>query len=339
METNTQYYQKEDHPAPYTGNFLITFGISLFGHLLFFAVLIFASEYTPRQQDFPSYIRVKMVQPEMPAPTAEKEKEQVRADEPAKESEPGPSAPEPAPDISLAAADTQVPEDPRGEDKDKDGFTVNQGDCNDNDPSIHPGAPEKCGDGIDQDCSGLDMPCEHKAKKVEKPVEPAHKSRKKGVGKTDEAKKKLKKGVVKKPEKTYQDAIAAIRQMQSEQKTQNGSHTGTGESGTPGGTSLAAQRDMVNTYSVEVAHEIQKQWAFPEGLVGRDENIWVGIVFKVMPDGSISDIRFGHRSGNRYMDESALKAVHKAEPVSAHPNGISRRYVEVMLKFTPEGLQ
>jgi len=44
-------------------------------------------------------------------------------------------------------------------DHDKDGFTKEQGDCNDSDSSINPDATEICGDGIDQDCNGSDLSC------------------------------------------------------------------------------------------------------------------------------------------------------------------------------------
>jgi hypothetical protein len=45
-------------------------------------------------------------------------------------------------------------------DLDGDGFTVSEGDCNNNDVTIYPGAQEICGDGKDNDCDGsIDNGC------------------------------------------------------------------------------------------------------------------------------------------------------------------------------------
>jgi hypothetical protein len=39
-------------------------------------------------------------------------------------------------------------------DDDGDGYTEDQGDCDDDDATVHPNASEVCGDGVDRDCSG-----------------------------------------------------------------------------------------------------------------------------------------------------------------------------------------
>jgi hypothetical protein len=44
-------------------------------------------------------------------------------------------------------------------DLDGDGYAESDGDCNDTNSSINPGATDICGDGIDQDCSGSDLTC------------------------------------------------------------------------------------------------------------------------------------------------------------------------------------
>lgn len=44
-------------------------------------------------------------------------------------------------------------------DDDGDGTSEYQGDCNDADAAVHPGAIDVCGDGIDQDCNGVDTGC------------------------------------------------------------------------------------------------------------------------------------------------------------------------------------
>ena len=66
--------------------------------------------------------------------------------------------------LFTAAAEVPI-EDPQSSlvcpgdtDEDGDGYSANQGDCDDDDASIHPGATDSCGDGIDQDCSGEDCP-------------------------------------------------------------------------------------------------------------------------------------------------------------------------------------
>ena len=44
--------------------------------------------------------------------------------------------------------------EPTGTDEDGDGFTVEDGDCDDTSPWINPARDEETGDGVDNDCDG-----------------------------------------------------------------------------------------------------------------------------------------------------------------------------------------
>ena len=97
--------------------------------------------------------------------------------------------------------------------------------------------------------------------------------------------------------------------------------------------------ELIDLYRLEVAFQIQKQWAFNEALAGGDQSLVAAIVFKVMPDGEIRDIFFTDRSGNTYLDESAYKAIVKSNPVDGHPKGLNQPYVELGIRFTPQGIR
>ena len=97
--------------------------------------------------------------------------------------------------------------------------------------------------------------------------------------------------------------------------------------------------ELIDLYRLEIAFQIQKQWAFNEALAGADKSLVAAIVFKVMPDGEIRDIFFTDRSGNTYLDESAYKAILKSNPVDRHPNGLNQPFVEMGIRFTPQGIR
>jgi colicin import membrane protein len=97
--------------------------------------------------------------------------------------------------------------------------------------------------------------------------------------------------------------------------------------------------EVIDLYRLEIAYAVQKNWAFAEQLRSGGKQLVASIVFKVMKDGEVTDLFFTDRSGNRYLDDSAYKAIVKSSPVKPHPKGLARPYIEMGLRFTPEGVR
>ena len=97
-------------------------------------------------------------------------------------------------------------------------------------------------------------------------------------------------------------------------------------------------RDAINMYRLDIAYQIEKKWAFSDQVAGEHEELEALVVIRVVPDGRVNKIWFEKKSGNNYMDESAMRAILKISPFPPHPKIISQAFVDVALKFTPYGL-
>ena len=158
--------------------------------------------------------------------------------------------------------------------------------------------------------------------------------------------------VKKKVEKSETDSVSQaldrlkkkVEQTESS-RTQAGSTgqatagAGTGGSGGTAGSGGLRRLEIVDIYKIEVAYQVERNWAFSQQLAGEGQTLQASLVFKVMPNGEITDIRFTERSGNSYLDESAYRAIVKANPVSPHPTGVRTPYVTLGVRFTPEGIK
>jgi colicin import membrane protein len=106
-----------------------------------------------------------------------------------------------------------------------------------------------------------------------------------------------------------------------------------------GGGGGPGQIEPIDIYRAEIAYQVEKNWAFSPQLAGGDKKLQAGLVFKVLPNGEITDIRYVDRSNNAYLDESAYRAIAKSSPVKPHPQTIKMPYVQVAIRFTPEGIR
>ena len=282
---------------------LFYFGISLFIHLSFIGYIIFLPESAPRRRFSPGSINVSLV------------------------SLPGPPAAAPAPAAKPEAKSVVTP-------KPVVKKTAKA-------PVIKTPPPQPPA-----------VAAEPKKTVSLAPVKRKWKAKKSLKKKTLDRRKLIDQavsGVQKKVEKSQSDSVnQAIEALKKKVAQTEATPSQTDQSvraaagaGVSGGTGSGGQRalELIDIYKIEVAFQVERQWAFSEQLAGDGRALQSSLVFRVLPSGEITDIRFTERSGNSYLDESAYKAVVKASPVSPHPQGVRALYVTVALRFTPQGIR
>lgn len=143
-----------------------------------------------------------------------------------------------------------------------------------------------------------------------------------------------------------QQVSKAIESMRRKVATQEESRSAA-TSGTPrasgsgggGGGGGSAVLSRIENYRLEAALAVAQNWAFSQELAGAEDRLETLLRFRILPNGDITDIEIVKASGNRYLDESAYRAVKKASPVAPHPEGIGRPYIEVGVRATPSGFR
>lgn len=160
----------------------------------------------------------------------------------------------------------------------------------------------------------------------------------------ENALQRVEKTVDTQPPKPLEDTIKRLRdKVSKEGKPGAGGEevTGARETGKGFGFGRGSQKEieLIDIYQAEVAYSVNKNWAFAEQLSGGGKDLVASIVFKVMKDGTITDIFFTDHSGNAYLDDSAMKAIIKSSPVKPHPDGLNLPYVTMGIRFGPEGVR
>ncbi|PKN37078.1 MAG: hypothetical protein CVU62_10745 [Deltaproteobacteria bacterium HGW-Deltaproteobacteria-2] len=98
----------------------------------------------------------------------------------------------------------------------------------------------------------------------------------------------------------------------------------------------------INTQTKEyigvVWSRVKKNWTMPQALMPK-ENIETIIDVKISRSGTLEYVGFEKRSGNRYFDDSALRAVKKSSPFPPLPYWIMDKNIEIGIRFHSEELR
>jgi colicin import membrane protein len=93
----------------------------------------------------------------------------------------------------------------------------------------------------------------------------------------------------------------------------------------------------LDLYKLALQSAIEQNWVFNDMLARMDQHLEVRVMIKILKSGEIRDIAYETKSGNRYLDESAKKAIHRANPLPKLPAGEASW--DLVVIFTPKGMK
>ena len=88
----------------------------------------------------------------------------------------------------------------------------------------------------------------------------------------------------------------------------------------------------MNEYYTLIWSRIKGKWALPQSILPK-ANIEAIIQARILKNGVVVDLGFEKHSGNRYFDESAMKAIKKASPFPPLPQWVKDNSIAVGIRF------
>ncbi len=102
--------------------------------------------------------------------------------------------------------------------------------------------------------------------------------------------------------------------------------------------SSALEFKLEEYYNKVVENKIKEEWTIPENLLKEKE--WVDletiIIIIIERDGKIQKGWFEKKSGNALYDQSAMRAIKKAEPLPPIPKELNKDILEFGIRFRPD---
>jgi TonB family protein len=101
---------------------------------------------------------------------------------------------------------------------------------------------------------------------------------------------------------------------------------------TDGQTGQADAGRRMDPYYAEIWSRIRGQWSLPQEILPKG-NVETVINARILRNGAVVGVDFEKRSGNRYFDESAVRAIKKASPLPPLPPWIRDDSIEIGIRF------
>ena len=147
--------------------------------------------------------------------------------------------------------------------------------------------------------------------------------------------------IQKKPVEGVEKALAAVRdrvQSMSKPLPAADKKAPQAEEGQTGQAGQADAGQRMDPYYAEIWARIRGQWSLPGGILSKG-NVETVINVRILRNGAVVDVGFEKKSGNRYFDDSAIKAIKKASPLPPLPSWIRGNDIEIGIRFRSDELR